>query len=475
MTIDTVSAEYTDLSISRQRCRDFLAGEEHVKKAGDTYLPRLEGQTELEYQAYMMRAVFLNATGRTHEALVGQIFLKDPEQTIPADLDQLNTDADLAGNSLYTYSRNVVSEVLAMGMAGTLVDWSEDEKQTAFAFYEAEAILNWRNKRIAGKNVLAFISLKEQIELDDGTTEPQLRVLRLDDSAVYTVELYRMEKTATAPPPGMTMAQSKKEWVLIETLVPLKKGAPLNFIPFVFHFAEQSASRFSRPPLDDLVALNLAHYRLSADHYHGLHYTALPTPWVAGFDSKSVLKLGSATAWVTENEAARAGFLEFTGTGLGAIRTELDRLESSMAVMGARLLEHQKRAAETAEAMAIRQGGEGAVLTGIVGSVSVSLSRALKIALWWTKAGVEDYSVIEDDECSVELNSDFSTSRMTAAEVVSLVSAWMQRGISRRTLFYNLKQGEVIPPGVEFDEEIELIDSDTSLPGMNLDDDRGSD
>jgi hypothetical protein len=35
-------------------------------------------------------------------------------------------------------------------------------------------------------------------------------------------------------------------------------------------------------PLADVMVLNLDHYRLDAGYKHGLHFTALPTAWVAG-------------------------------------------------------------------------------------------------------------------------------------------------------------------------------------------------
>jgi hypothetical protein len=32
--------------------------------------------------------------------------------------------------------------------------------------------------------------------------------------------------------------------------------------------------------------MKLDHYLLDADYKHGLHFTALPTAWVAGFDKQ---------------------------------------------------------------------------------------------------------------------------------------------------------------------------------------------
>src|SRR5438874_12512380 len=62
-------------------------------------------------------------------------------------------------------------------------------------------------------------------------------------------------------------------------------------------------------PLADIVAVNLDHYRLDADYKHGVHFTALPTAWVSGFDKTATLRIGSSAAWVAEATGATAGFL----------------------------------------------------------------------------------------------------------------------------------------------------------------------
>ena len=65
------------------------------------------------------------------------------------------------------------------------------------------------------------------------------------------------------------------------------------------------------------MAANLDHYRLNVDFKHGMHFTALPTAFVSGFDKSAELRIGSTTAWVSETVGTSAGFLEFKGEGLG--------------------------------------------------------------------------------------------------------------------------------------------------------------
>jgi Domain of unknown function (DUF4055) len=103
----------------------------------------------------------------------------------------------------------------------------------------------------------------------------------------------------------------------------------------------------------DIIAVNLDHYRLDADYKHVVHFTALPTAWVSGFDKSATLIIGSSTAWVTETPGAAAGFLEFTGQGLKTFERAMDRDEHLLAVLGSRLLEGQKKVGETAQAIGL--------------------------------------------------------------------------------------------------------------------------
>jgi hypothetical protein len=177
---------------------------------------------------------------------------------------------------------------------------------------------------------------------------------------------------------GQKTNQGKKEWKLVDTVTPLRLGKPLPLIPFVFHGPRHSLPDVDKVPLADIIAVNLDHYRLSADYKHGMHFTALPTAWVSGFDKNSSLRIGSSTAWVAETPGATAGFLEFTGQGLTTFERAMDRDEQLMAVLGTRMLESQKRVGETAAAIELRQSGENSILNTVSLSVSASLTQVLR-------------------------------------------------------------------------------------------------
>jgi hypothetical protein len=452
------------------RAREVLAGEDAVKAAGEKYLPRLEAQTDEEYAAYRARASFFNATARTADGYLGLVFRRPPFIKVPEGANALGkamrefvNDADMLGMSLASYARNVVREVIAVGRAGTLVDWeSESENRVYASLYTAENILNWRVERVGGRNLLTMLALAEKAEGADGSAGEQIRVVRLEKapsprpSPPMGAREWRCVVEIWRPKQDRRGRRDKREWELVETRSPLRLGKPLPLIPFVFHGASHSLPDVDRLPLGDVIAVNLDHYRLHADYRHGMHFTALPTAWVSGFDKAATLRIGSSTAWVTDTPGASAGFLEYTGQGLTTFERAMDRDERLMAILGARLLETQKRVGETAEAIELRVSGENSILGALAACVSMSLTQVLRWAYWWnsTEAMPDD---VGNEDVVIELNTDYSTRGLTANEIVAIVQAWQTGALSRDSMLDIFRRGEVLPEGRTNEEEVRLI------------------
>ncbi len=320
------------------RARDVIAGEDAVKVGGIKYLPRLDSQSDNEYLGYKSRACFFNATARTCDGFLGLLFRRDPEVKLPdrhagvgGALRVFTDDVDLMGTSLFTFCKGVTGEVLSVGRSGTLIDWqggsttgNAGESRAYVVRYAAEDILNWQTARINGRNVVTMVTLREFVERPDDAdpfavkiTET-VRVLKLevmpDDGTRYVVEVWVLADGHRAKSQsswmsnfwsGQKSSQPKTEWTLVETRVPLRLGKCLPLIPFVFHGPRNALPDVDKMPLADIIYVNLDHYRLDADYKHGLHFTALPTAWVSGFDKTSELRIGSSTAWVAEAPGGR--------------------------------------------------------------------------------------------------------------------------------------------------------------------------
>lgn len=468
MPVNSLHPDYEAMLPAWIRARHVMAGEDAIKCAGELYLPRLDGQSEVEYAAYKARAAFFNATARTAEGYIGLIFRRVPFIKLPeaksalgSKLKQFASDVDMLGSSLTDYAKNIVSEVIAVGRAGTLIDWDDANENRAYVTpYRADDILNWRVERVNGRNVPTLIVLREATsaaatgkdEFDVAPVE-QLRVLKLVDvkgARQCLVELWRRDT------PG-ERKNEKAKWKLVETRVPLRLGKPLSLLPFAFHGPRHARPDVDKLPLGDVIAVNLDHYRLNADYKHGVHFTALPTAWVSGFQKGSTLRIGSSTAWVTEQTGATAGFLEFTGQGLMTFERAMDRDERLMALLGSRLLENNKKVGETAEAIELRQTGEHSILGTLALSVSESLSQVLRWAYWWNSTE-ETPDHISSEQVVFELNSDFTTKGLAPQEIQALVAAWQAGAISRDSMIEVFRRGELLPDGRTAEEEKALIE-----------------
>ncbi len=474
MPVNSTHPDYDAAATVWSRARDVLAGEDAVKAGGEKYLPRLDCQTDEEFAAYVKRASFFNASARTSEAYLGLMFRRPPFVKLPADgagvgraMGVFQNDADMLGTTLTGYAKVVVGDVIGLGRGGTLVDWEDVVEHRAYVvFYRAEQVINWRVERVNGRNVPTLIVLKEQVlagpDLDDDGFElrmvDQMRVLRLvpgDGEPVAgkqdyhcVVELWQPKKTQRRG--------TKVEWQLVGTRTPLRLGKPLPLIPFVFHGPRHSRPDVDRGPLEDIIAVNLDHYRLNADFKHGLHFTALPTAWVSGFDKGASLRIGSSTAWVSETPGATAGFLEFTGQGLTTHERAMDRDERLMATLGSRMLADEKKVGETATAIELRQAGEYSILGNVALSVSESLTQVLRWVYWWNSTE-ELPDDVKGEQVLMTLNTDFSVKGLASQDIQAIVGAWQAGAFSQDSMFDLFRRGEVLPEGRTNEEEAKLI------------------
>lgn len=471
MPIETAHPDYSVFSPKWMRCRDACGGQDAVKLKGVGYLPMLPGDDTAQYDAYKQRALYFNASGRTRQAFIGMAFHKQPNVKIA--LEPLVLDASLDGRSLTGYARSVIEQVVEVGRAGTLVDWSESEERPYFVLYQAEHILNWQVSRIGGKMVLARVVIAERVVKDSEAlpadpaatalvagTDPyqpelelQLRELVLT-GGVYRVNIWR--KVKSDPAKG---SDSKEEWRIKAKAVPLRRGEPMNFIPFVFHSPSGMEPDPQRPPLEDIVDVNLSHYRSSADLEHGRFFVSLPQPWVTGVQGQGTVRMGSGVFLQVEQADAKFGMLEFTGQGLGALEKALADKERMMAVLGSRMLEAPKREVETAEAMQIRAMADGTTLTQIVQAVSESLSEACSFAVLWT---LPADSTVEQarQQVKFQISTDFLTKKMSPDELRAVVAAWQGGAMTKSSMVWALHRGEYTDPQRTVEEELALLDTE---------------
>lgn len=470
MKPDDKHPQYTEYSSVWTKCRDAADGERSIKSKGVAYLKPLAGQivgndTEA-YDAYLDRASYFNATGRTVETMYGLVFRKPMTKKVPASIEEWLKDITLSDETLAEFALSLVIEDIITGRCGILVEQppvpaaplTVAEKQAIgsrpyFVLYKTESITNWKYKRINNRYILANVWLEETYEDEKGETKEQFRQLTLD-TGVYQQLIWR--KPATG-------------WEVVETITPLKNGQPLAEIPFFPIAPQKPKLDVVSPPIESLADVNISHFKNSADLENGIHISGMPTAYVTGIDEtgadgdKTTIYLGSSTI-LTLPKDATAGFMHVGSGGFASLEKAMDRKEQQMAALGARMLSPEKKEAEAAETHEIKRGGENSVLATIAGVVERQLTKALQFAADWE--GI-------DGEISIELNKDYIPVTFTGADLTAFVAARQAGEISKETFFNVLKYSEWLPDDATFEEEQARIEADGPPLGDLTGDDDG--
>lgn len=462
MPIDTKHPEYTKLAPAWRMMRDLAGGQRKIHEGRTLYLPALTEEPQASYDARLARTPFYNATWRTIEALVGMLFRKAPEIECAPGTVSLLADVTKSGMPFELFADAVATEYETVGKVGILTDYPQVPNAGApnltkkvaeannltpnLAQYPAESIINWRHEWIGGRSQLAMVVLQEEAPKPGRDkyahdTVPQWRELELvqvDGALAYRVTVWQK-------------GQDKLDKIVSGPIFPTMDGATLSEIPF-------EIIGDGLPPLEDMGHINVSHFQSTADLEHGAHMTALPQPWATGiqpeFDPVTGQKIvqqfhiGGGNLWTFADANSQVGMLEYSGQGLGALENRLASKEQQMAVLGARMLEQQKRGVESGEAAGIHRSGEQSSLQAQSARLSHGFSRVLS---WFEQWAGGPGGVV------VNLNRDFVPVNLSAQDVTALVAAWQAGAISKEALFLKFQKGGVVGDGTDFETEEEKI------------------
>lgn len=340
------------------------------------------------YNSYVRRAVYLNATGRTKNSLLGIALTDWPEVQLPDSMQYLKEDADGAGLSIYGLTQVVVGENLEVGRGGLFVDHPEradgdgislaDQQAGAvprIVFYKAEDIRDWAFTKVGNRMLLSFVKLYEvrQVRTPDGLAMNNIetyRILRLQNG-VYTVEV--LEKGQNG------------NWESTGQFIPRDgSGANWGVIPFQFVGPEVNLAKPAKPPLYDLAQVNLGHYRNSADFEESAFMLGQPQVTMTGLDAAWRDHLEESGVYF----GSRRVLMGPTGSQIGLLQVQPNTLareamkdkEAQMASLGARLIQ-PGQVTKTAD----QNRSETKAAYSVLSLVCDNASQAIKQALLWAQ------------------------------------------------------------------------------------------
>ncbi len=457
------------------KMRDTTAGEEAVKLAGVRYLPMLGGQTQSAYDGYRMRAMFYGATGRTVLAMTGLVHRRPADVQFPVAQQDILKTISQEGSSLEVLMKEVTYENISQGRVGLYVDAAVDSDTPYVALYKATNVINWQTKEINGANMLIRVVLRETYTIyEEGDQFTAIEKEQYREVYLTATQIDEESEVEYLVKVNVWREQEKEEdsdeteWYIAEDYTPTQRGGrPLTAIPFVFVNKANLLPQPSEPPLLDLANVNLSHYRTSADLEHGRHFTALPTPWAAGFDVEEgqALPIGSTKAWIAEDPQAKAGYLEFSGAGLASLDQAEQEKRATMAVLGGRMLERSTTdGQEATETVKIRNAGEQSALRTLADTEGSAWTKVLRIVAEWIGITAEDSL----EKVSVTMNTDFNAIPIDNQRITTLMEAVQQGLMSWDVFYWNMDQGEMYPEGHSSETERDLISTQSGTPPNNI-------
>jgi hypothetical protein len=483
MTVRTADRAWASFADDRAKVAALMGGRETSK----AYIRALPGHNTATQTKFADGAYFLPMTARSAEAFGGLVFAKAPTRAIPAALDPILTDLTRTGQDVDRFAEMAFDAVLETYAICVVIDYpqtpggmtkkeAEDRGIRPFAtLYDGKTILAARFSGDGDARQLGHVRLLETVEEPDPADEwavvsvEQVRVLDLDEAGFYRQRIYRRVENTNA-------ADTWEQYG--ETIEPKMANARMSVIPAFFSNPRDAEPRPGVPPLRDIADVNIAHLNDSAAYQWGILWTANPTPVFIGFNFKEgdTVSLGSAGGLTSDNPVAKAAFMEFTGSGLSELRASMEAKRRDGAMMGARLLMEESKAAIAAETARIQRAGETSVIAGIANAVSECLTKALTFLAQW--AGIEP-KVVDGANGSAPLyywlNTDLNPAGLSSQDIMALLAAWQAGGISEQELFACLQAGEVIDPAKSFEDHKEERDAEGMALGVMGGNDDGMD
>jgi hypothetical protein len=465
--VRTQHPDFIRMSPIWKRCRDVIAGQVAMHMAGAAYLPKLKEESDEDHRGRIGRSDFFNGTWITIRAFVGMLFRKPPTKDIPPGMTEYLQDVTATGKEVETFAKALAHEALTVTRYGILVDHPPQQTdgdgkvvpitkavaeklglRPKLALYKAESITNWKPQESGKPGQYAMVTLCEEHPIPDDRfshkIEKRWRVLDLDEAGFYRQQVWRVD------------AKGNDEQVGGD-IYPLMDGKPLGYVPFKTYGADGEEAEVDEPALIDLVEANVAVYQINSDYRHGLHWTGLPTLFLAGLDSDPDKKyyIGSAAAITASHPDAKASFIEFTGQGLSELREAIREKKQEMAMAGARAIMDETKQVETLGGTQIKRNGENSALANVAITVSASLEWALGVFAQW--AG-------QDSKIVYQLNRIFMPVMMDAQTLAGLIAANQAGKLSDEELFGLMQQGDVIDSEVSFEEHQAKVETQNPSP-----------
>lgn len=377
MPVTTLHPDYANFKKQRDRVLLCLKGQDAIKDADQSLLPATTGMKknwdvplasgmgtvgQVTYEGYKQRTRFYAKTSQARDNIIGVMFGESNE----ADDAEIVTNDGLSALQL---AKEMTRDILQSGRSVLVVDAPTEGGQPYITRYAADALINWKTSP-NNKNELMLAVLSESIGTDAADefshdTESRYRVYRLVNGAV-TLGVYNDKD---------------------EEIEPVRDIA-LNFIPVIAIGSIDCSPEYDPIPLLPIAECCISAYQKDAEYAQARFMSAHPTPAVKGvsdthFTGIASAGIGSGAIWhLGDQDGADAFFLETSGNGLEHLKNAVDDELRQADYLSTRLMQAGS-AAESAQALQIRDDSQKASIYMIAEAVAEGLNRAIGWRAEW--------------------------------------------------------------------------------------------
>ena len=410
--------EYQEAEHDYQVLEDVMAGEYRVKLKGADYLP-MPNSTDrsasnlARYEQYKQRAIFSNLTQRVARTLIGLGFLRDPEISLPPELEPLRYDATGTGLPLTQLGKLLGLNAIVYGRGGIHLDYPSraaitdpNRLRPYLVFYKAKEIINWFERGYQ----LRFVTLRREIESTEGyvvSIAPRWRILemvggeRADVSAggYYVSKLYEGTSSRSI------------------NVIPVDfNNRRFDHILFYICGAFDNTWSVNGSPMRSVAANDLGIYRNSADAEEISYIAGQPQVFIRGLDNRQVQDNKDKEVLV----GTRRGILLGPGGNATMLQANANSAPRELALDKINLIQQLgvqlavgSTTIQTATEIVAESLIRNSVLTSALQNVSLCLTAALKDACYFV--GADPDSAEFKIDTSVEITAEEATAAMSGA------------------------------------------------------------
>lgn len=438
-----------------------MKGTRAMRDAGVMFLPRVkETESEASYRARLQRTFLYNIFRYSVEGLISRIFSRPALvfDDAPEAVKALAENIDFEGRDLTAFAQEVAHNAMVRGHSCILVDYptvaaanrAEEmaiRPRPYFVHLCPSDIIGWRFERNLGG-----IPVLTQLRFNRTATEHEGEFGEKSVDEIVVIDLKKPREQRYAV--WRQDEEAQGAWRLHE-----ERLFARDDIPLVIVYTHRTGRMTSSPPLLALAEANLEHWQVSADHAHARHTSAMQILFWRGFANRQPAGATAGEQGGVDIELGAFSILKGSadsdlkpvvlGANMEKLRSELQCIESRMALLALQPLTVQQSGGITATEVSVRTAQERSNLQSWAMSLKDALEQAIALAGQWTG---EDWSGVR-----VDLNTDYGL--VLDVDIDQLIKLNAAGGLSTETLLRILKQRGLFPIDIDIADELDRLET----------------